>query len=243
MSLSSGRPWACANAMASAHASMMPAHMIWLVALAAWPHAGRAEEGDGACRAPGGSAGHARTPAALPPAMMASVPSRAPSMPPLTGQSRNSTPLGSSSCAAWRAVSAPTVEQSMTRLACAQRRRQAAGDFQHVRVRGHARDHRVAGGGELGQRGGRGYFEFGGERAGLCRRCGSRPRPAGRRGADCAPCACPWHRVPRSLRACLSGPLARPWRPRAHYRAFAATHGNRPQRRHGRGGEQRLTAR
>src|SRR3977135_3437698 len=37
ISLSSGNPWACANAMASATASMMPAHMIWLVALAAWP--------------------------------------------------------------------------------------------------------------------------------------------------------------------------------------------------------------
>src|SRR5882762_4365287 len=34
ISLSSGNPWACANAMASATASMMPAHMIWLVALA-----------------------------------------------------------------------------------------------------------------------------------------------------------------------------------------------------------------
>src|SRR5436853_157790 len=51
-------------------------------------------------------------PAGVPPAMMASFASRAPSTPPLTGQSRNSTPRGSRSAAAWRAVSAPMVEQS-----------------------------------------------------------------------------------------------------------------------------------
>ena len=37
MSFGSGRPWAWAKAMASATASMIPAHMIWLVAFAAWP--------------------------------------------------------------------------------------------------------------------------------------------------------------------------------------------------------------
>src|SRR5438309_745862 len=42
-------------------------------------------------------------PAGVPPAMMASFASRAPSTPPLTGQSRNSTPRGSRSAAAWRA--------------------------------------------------------------------------------------------------------------------------------------------
>src|SRR5213082_1833561 len=52
-------------------------------------------------------------PAGVPPAMMASFASRAPSTPPLTGQSRNSTPRGSRSAAAWRAVSAPMVEQSI----------------------------------------------------------------------------------------------------------------------------------
>src|SRR5207302_7866420 len=51
-------------------------------------------------------------PAGVPPAMMTSFASRAPSTPPLTGQSRNSTPRGSRSAAAWRAVSAPMVEQS-----------------------------------------------------------------------------------------------------------------------------------
>ena len=48
ISLSSGSPCARANAIASATASMMPAHMIWLVALAAWPLPYGAEMGDGA---------------------------------------------------------------------------------------------------------------------------------------------------------------------------------------------------
>ncbi len=46
--------------------------------------------------------------------MIASVASRAPSTPPLTGQSRNSTCFVASCSAARRAVSALTVEQSMT---------------------------------------------------------------------------------------------------------------------------------
>src|SRR5882762_8867378 len=111
ISLSSGNPWACANAMASATASTMPAHMIWLLALAASPlpvGPRCALVRPSACRI-----GSARSkPAGVPPARMASVASRAPSTPPLTGQSRNSTPRGARSSAAGRAVSAPMVEQS-----------------------------------------------------------------------------------------------------------------------------------
>src|SRR6185437_6334943 len=113
ISFSSGSPCARANAIASETASMMPAHMIWFVALAAWP-------------APVGpkcvtvlpiaaSSGRARSKASsLPPAMIAKVASRAPSVPPLTGQSRKSAERGAISSAALRAVSEPTVEQSMT---------------------------------------------------------------------------------------------------------------------------------
>jgi hypothetical protein len=46
--------------------------------------------------------------------MMASDAVRAPSTPPLTGQSRKPTPRASSWCGSSRAVPAPTVEQSMT---------------------------------------------------------------------------------------------------------------------------------
>src|SRR5688572_31040627 len=49
-----------------------------------------------------------------PPAMMASVASRAPSTPPLTGQSRKSAPHSASNFAAVDAVSELTVEQSTT---------------------------------------------------------------------------------------------------------------------------------
>ncbi len=114
MSLSRGSPCARANAIASETDSMIPAHMIWLVAFAA-------------CPLPVGPKwltvlpiaarmGRARSNASsLPPTMMANVASRAPSTPPLTGQSRKSAPCGASSSAAFLAVSEPTVEQSITR--------------------------------------------------------------------------------------------------------------------------------
>ena len=61
------------------------------------------------------STGRARSKAsAVPPHMIASVPSRAPSTPPLTGQSRNAAPRPARRVAASRAVDAATVEQSMT---------------------------------------------------------------------------------------------------------------------------------
>ena len=87
--------------------------MIWFVALVAWP----------APLAPKCSTtlpiaarmGFARSKAAgVPPAMMASVPFCAPSTPPLTGASTNSTPREARNASAHRAVSALTVEQSMT---------------------------------------------------------------------------------------------------------------------------------
>src|SRR5688572_14208158 len=111
---SSGSWWAPAKAMASAQARMIPAHMIWLVALVAWPlpqgpkcsivlpmaaSTGRAASKD----------------ARSPPHMMASVPFFAPSTPPLTGASTNLALRLASVLSAHFAVSALTVEQSITR--------------------------------------------------------------------------------------------------------------------------------
>ena len=113
ISLSSGSCSDFANAIASATAWMTPAHMIWLVAFAAWP-----EPLAPKCvtaRPIACSTGCARSNAAAsPPTMIARVPSRAPSTPPLTGASRNCALRSRSLCAALRAVSALTVEQSMT---------------------------------------------------------------------------------------------------------------------------------
>ena len=79
-----------------------------------------------------------RTPRGSPPVMMASVPFCAPSTPPLTGASTNCTARAASSCSAQRAVSALTVEQSMTSASCAQARRQAFDDGTDVRIGGYA---------------------------------------------------------------------------------------------------------
>ena len=62
ISLSSGRPSAFAKAMASATAWMMPAHMIWLVAFAAWPEPVGAEVRHGAAHRLQHRARRARTP-------------------------------------------------------------------------------------------------------------------------------------------------------------------------------------
>ena len=91
----------------------MPAHMIWLVALAAcpWPVGPRWTT----VLPIASSTGRARSKACgSPPHMMASVPFFAPSTPPLTGQSRNATPASPSDASASRAVPAETVEQSIT---------------------------------------------------------------------------------------------------------------------------------
>ena len=101
--------------MASATARMIPAHMIWLVALVAWP----APIGPNRLRVLpiAASTGRARSKSASsPPHMMARVPWRAPSTPPLTGQSRNAPPCAATIAPAASAVAAETVEQSMTRL-------------------------------------------------------------------------------------------------------------------------------
>ena len=89
--------------------------MIWLVALVAWP--APCGPNQRTVRPIASSTGLARSKAASsPPHMMASVPFWAPSTPPLTGQSRNDAPRAATRAPAVRAVSADTVEQSMTSM-------------------------------------------------------------------------------------------------------------------------------
>src|SRR5579871_5038134 len=113
MTLSSGRPSALAKAIASAAAWIAPAHRIWFVALVDCP-----KPVGPMCvmvRPSFSTTGLARSKTyGAPPHMIASVASRAPSTPPLTGQSRKAAPEGASRRAASRAVVAETVEQSMT---------------------------------------------------------------------------------------------------------------------------------
>src|SRR6185436_5283893 len=100
---SSGRLCAPAKAMASAQARMMPAHMIWLVALVAWPEPLGPKCSMVLPMAP--STGRAASKAARsPPHMIASAPFLAPSTPPLTGASMNSTLRSPRSFAAQRAA-------------------------------------------------------------------------------------------------------------------------------------------
>jgi hypothetical protein len=92
---------------------MMPAHMIWLVAFVAWPEPAGPKCSMVLPMAP--STGFAAAKASgVPPHMMARVAFCAPSTPPLTGASTNKAPRAARKLSAQRAVSALTVEQSMT---------------------------------------------------------------------------------------------------------------------------------
>ena len=84
--------------------------------------------------------------------MMASVASRAPSTPPLTGQSRNSACRERRSSAHLRAVSELTVEQSMTKRARLQARRERGNDVEHVLVRRDAKHDGFSDSRKLGRR-------------------------------------------------------------------------------------------
>ena len=124
--------------------------------------------------------------------MIASVPSRAPSTPPLTGASRNCAPRSRNRCAAERAVSALTVEQSMTIVPWAHGRQQCVDHVEHVRVGGHADDDDVAERGEIGGLSDRRAAGLAREGLSLCWPCDSRRRSASRACEGCAPCPGPW---------------------------------------------------
>ena len=81
--------------------------------------------------------------AGSPPVMMASVPFCAPSTPPLTGASMNSRRRAARNSSAQRAVSALTVEQSMTSAPLRKPGRQAFDDRADVRIGGDADHDRV----------------------------------------------------------------------------------------------------
>ena len=83
--------------------------------------------------------------------MMASVAFFAPSTPPLTGQSRKPAPMPARRLAAARAVSAATVEQSMTMAPAFSVGADRIDDGEQVLVGGDAGDDDVAGRGELGR--------------------------------------------------------------------------------------------
>ena len=179
---------------------MMPAHMIWLVALVAWPApAGpkcsmvlpmaasiglRALEGRGVAARHDGERALLR-------AFDAAAHRRIEERAPTRGEESS----------AQRAVSALTVEQSMTSAPLRKTGRQAFDDRAHVRIGGDADHDRVERRGEVGERGGDGAAELGGERLRFVGAAIPDRLRAGRHDGDFSPWEHPWHRDPQSRRA------------------------------------------
>ena len=139
--------------------------------------------------------------------MMASDAVRAPSTPPLTGQSRKPTPSASSCACMSRAVPAPTVEQSITIMFGTQSRLEARDHGAHVLVGGHADHDGLAVAGEFRQAGEGDGSAVPRRAPRPCRRCDSTRPSADPRDEDCAPCARPWHPIRRNLFAYASSRL------------------------------------
>ena len=202
---SSGRPSALANAIASATAWMIPAHMIWFVALAAWP--APLSPRRVAVRPIAANTGATRSKAGLgPPTMIASVPSRAPSTPPLTGASRNVDVARRDAARGLPRRAGGDGRAVDDDRAGAQPREHRVDDGEHIGV-GRDAEHDACRSARRALRGqGRGDAELGRDPAARTA-CGSRRRPAGRHGGDCAPCRGPWRPGRRTPPPAARSPL------------------------------------